>query len=148
MPPYGEVFAFAKVKFLQSEVFRYTQSEVCPLGKLLLTQITATTSLRHRCNFTLLHPTSGWLLSFEAIATGAAFRITATRIPYVDFTERAVIPCAVILTFRNATTNARVHFLYIFVHHNKKTSFSVRTVWVNLRKIIDIFKNFLYNILE
>ena len=66
-----------------------------------------------------LRPTSGWcLLSFKAIAAGAAFRITATRVAHVNFTERAVIPCAVILTFRNATTNTRVHFLYIFVHHN------------------------------
>ena len=80
------------------------------------------TSLHHRCNFTLPRATSGCLLSLEAITAGATFRITATRIPYVDFAERAVIPCAVILTFRYATTDARVHFLYVFIHHNKKTS--------------------------
>ena len=62
------------------------------------------------------------LFSFEAIATGTAFRVAVAGVPYVDFTQGAVIPCAVELTFRYATTDARVHFLYVFIHHNKKTS--------------------------
>ena len=63
------------------------------------------------------------LFAFEAIATGTAFRITAARIAHVDFSQRAVIPRAVILTFRNPAADACVHFLYVFIHHNKKTSF-------------------------
>ena len=73
---------------------------------------------QHAPQNTLLRATLGCLFAFKAIATGTAFRIAITRVANVDFTKGAVIACAVILTFRNATTNARVHFLYIFVHHN------------------------------
>ena len=64
------------------------------------------------------------LFSFEAIATGAAFRIAVAGVPYVDFTQGAVIPCAVELTFRYATTDSRVYFVAIvFVHHVFKLLF-------------------------
>ena len=63
------------------------------------------------------------LFSFEAVAASAAFRVAVTGIAHVDFSQRAVIPRAVILTFRNAAADACVHFLYVFIHHNKKTSF-------------------------
>jgi hypothetical protein len=59
----------------------------------------------------------------EAVAASAAFRVTAASITDMNFTQRAIIPCAVILTFRYATTDTGVHFLYVFVHHNKKSSF-------------------------
>ena len=64
------------------------------------------------------------LFSFEAIATGTAFRITVAGVPYVDFTQGAVIPCAVELTFRNATADSGVYFItVVFVHHVFKLLF-------------------------
>ena len=78
--------------------------------------------------FTLLLQAQLSLLAFEAVAAGAAFRITTASIPHVNLSQRAVIPRAVVLTFRHPTANARVHFLYIFVHHNKKPPFLVSTV--------------------
>jgi hypothetical protein len=43
----------AKVKFLQSELFRYAKSEVCPMGKLWLLLNMTTTFARCK-NFTAL----------------------------------------------------------------------------------------------
>jgi len=66
----------------------------------------------------------------------------------MDLSQRAVIARAVVLTFGYAAADAGVHFLYVFIHHIKNPPFLVSTVWVNLQKIIDISKNFLYNIIE
>ena len=58
------------------------------------------------------------LLAFEAIAAGAAFRVAATRIAYVNFPKGAVIARAVVLTFGHAATDGGVHFLIVvFMHH-------------------------------
>ena len=68
------------------------------------------------------------LFLLETVAASAS--AVATRIAYVDFAERAVIACAIVLTFRYTATDARVHFLYVFIHHNKKPPFLVATVCV------------------
>ena len=83
------------------------------------------------------------LFSFEAVATSAAFRVATASVAYVDFTERAIIACAIILTFRNAATDTGVYFLTVFVHHIKKPPLKVETVYANPSKIIDIYKNLL-----
>ena len=85
------------------------------------------------------------LFSYEAITTGAAFRIATTSIADVDFAEGAIIACAVVLTFGNATADTFVYFTSIFVHHNKKSSFKGISSMRNFQKIIDILENFLYN---
>jgi hypothetical protein len=59
------------------------------------------------------------LLSYKAIAAGAAFRIATASVANVDFTERAIIARAVVLTISNTATNTLVYFTSIFVHHNK-----------------------------
>ncbi len=58
------------------------------------------------------------LLALEAIAAGAAFRVAVAGIANVDFSQRAEIPRAVILTFRNAATDTSIYFTTFFVHHN------------------------------
>ena len=63
------------------------------------------------------------LFLFETVATSTAIRVLITSIANVDLTKGTVVPCAVILTFRNPAADACVHFLYVFIHHNKKTSF-------------------------
>ena len=58
------------------------------------------------------------LLAFETVAAGAAFRVAATRIAYVNLSQRAVIARAVVLTFGHAATDGGVHFLIVvFMHH-------------------------------
>lgn len=58
------------------------------------------------------------LFTFEAVAAGAAFRVAATRIAYVDFSQRAVIARAVVLAFGHAAADGGVHFLIVvFIHH-------------------------------
>jgi hypothetical protein len=63
------------------------------------------------------------LFTFEAIATGTAFRILITGIANVNLTERTIIAGAVILTIRNAATDAGVHFLIVLIHHPKNPPF-------------------------
>ena len=64
------------------------------------------------------------LFSFEAIATGTAFRVAVAGVPYVDFTQGAIVARAVVLTFRNPTTDSRVYFIaVVFVHHSSQTPF-------------------------
>ena len=64
----------------------------------------------------------------------------------MDFSQRAIIACAIVLTFGDAATDASVYVLYVlFIHHNKKPPLKVKAVYANLQKIIDIFKIFLYN---
>ena len=64
------------------------------------------------------------LFSFEAIAAGAAFRIAVAGVAYVDFTQGAIVACAVVLTFRNATADSGVYFItVVFVHHVFKLLF-------------------------
>ena len=105
--------------------FRELQAKGLRYWIITTTRCSATQFMHQRCDswhsqFTPQAIHFNALLSLEAIATGTAFRVTTTRIAYVDFTERAVIPCAVVLTFRNAAANTCVHFLYVFIHHNKK----------------------------
>ena len=58
------------------------------------------------------------LFSFKTVAARAAFRVATTGVTYVDFTERTIVACAIILTFRNAATDTGIHFLTAFVHHD------------------------------
>jgi hypothetical protein len=103
------------------------------------------TALPKKGGFTRNVVTTQALFSFKAIATSAMIVVTIAGVPYVNFTKSAIIARTVVLTFRYAAANAAVYFMLIFVHHNKKPPFKVQAVWVNLRKIIDIFKIFLYN---
>ena len=71
-----------------------------------------------------------FLFLFKTIATGATFRVAATRIAYVDFAKGAVVAGAVVFTFRNAATDRSVDFVLVFVHHTKKSSFKGNLVFV------------------
>ena len=65
-----------------------------------------------------------WFLSsFKTIATGARSRVVCARIPNVNFAKRTIIARTVIFTFRYATADTSVDFLFVFVHHNKKPPF-------------------------
>ena len=83
------------------------------------------------------------LLSFEAVAAGTTFRVAIASIAYVNLSQRAIIPCTVVLTFGYSATDTAVYFMSVFIHHNKKPPLKVQAVYANLSKIIDIFKNFL-----
>ena len=68
------------------------------------------------------------LFSFKAVAAGTAFRVAATSIANVDFAQSTIIACAVVLTFGDAATDARVDFFFIFIHHNKNPPSKVQAV--------------------
>ena len=59
------------------------------------------------------------LLSYKAIAAGAAFRIATASVADVDFAKRAIIARAVVLTIGNTAADTLVYFTSVFVHHNK-----------------------------
>ena len=59
------------------------------------------------------------LFAFEAVTAGAAFRITATRVPYVNLSQRAIIACAVVLTFGYTATDCRIYFVSVLIVHHK-----------------------------
>ena len=56
------------------------------------------------------------LSSFKAIATGTAFRITVTRIAYVNFSKRTKIACAVKLAIGYTATDTGIYVLSFIVH--------------------------------
>ena len=56
------------------------------------------------------------LFSFKAIAASTAFRITITRIAYVDFAKRTKIARAVKLTIGNAATDTGIYVFSFIVH--------------------------------
>jgi hypothetical protein len=51
------------------------------------------------------------------------FRITIAGIAYVDFTQGAVIACAVVLTFGYTTADGHVYVVTVLFVHKIKTSF-------------------------
>jgi hypothetical protein len=57
------------------------------------------------------------LFTFKTVAASTAFCVATASVAYVDFTQRAKITCAVVLTFGYAATDGSVYF--IFVHHKK-----------------------------
>ena len=63
-----------------------------------------------------------YLLLFKTVTASTAFRVATTRVAHVNLAKGAVIARTVVLAIGYATTDARVHFLYVFIHHNKKTS--------------------------
>jgi hypothetical protein len=59
------------------------------------------------------------LFSFKAVAAGAAFRIAIAGVANVDFSQRTVIACAVVLAFGDSATDCGVYIVTFFIHHNK-----------------------------
>ena len=60
-----------------------------------------------------------YLSSFEAVATGAMFRVAVTSTAYVDFAQGAVVARTIVLTFGNAAADCIVDFMSVFIRHNK-----------------------------
>ena len=59
----------------------------------------------------------------------------------MNLTERTIIAGAVILTIRNAATDAGVHFLTMFFHHNTFSSFErYKQYMQNVRRLLTFFK--------
>ena len=90
---------------------------------------------KHGRKDTLLAARSSCL---KAFAAGAAFRVVIAGIAHVNFSQRAVIPRAIVLTFRHAATDAGVYFLYVFVHNNKNPPFLVPIVLFRIYSISNL----------
>ena len=67
------------------------------------------------------------LFSFEAIAAGTAFRVAATSIANVDFTQGAVVACTVVFAIRYVATDGSV-YIFFFVHHRKYPPFKITKI--------------------
>ena len=67
--------------------------------------------------------TANSLFSFKAVTASAMIIVAIAGVPYVNFTKGAIIARTVVLAFRHATADAAVHFMLIFIHHNKKPPF-------------------------
>jgi hypothetical protein len=57
------------------------------------------------------------LFSFEAIATSAAIRRAIASVAHVNFAERTIIACTIVLAFGHAATDSGVHITAFFIHH-------------------------------
>ncbi len=71
------------------------------------------------------------LFSFKAIATSAAIRRAVARVPHVNFAERTIIACTIVLAFGHAATDSGVHITAFFIHHIQKSSLNDK---VSVRK--------------
>ena len=76
------------------------------------------------------------LFSFETIAAGATFRIAVAGIAYVDFAQGAIVARAVVFAFCYTTTDCRVHFAILFVHHSFCTPYFKLRVHATEPKVV------------